>query len=202
MTIDPFASKIAAAQQREAEEVARAKDAKYAKDAELAERRAKNQAERERAAREAETKRIVDFGKRFLEAVASKVAADWMKPGRIDQIRQFSVALLSYVDKPLPNINRRDRDQILDKFEYGLQLSSEHGFTVPEGMLYGQRLVAEREAQREARQQQKLVIRQGKPDKVHSSVDKSSAAVVPAKPATTPRRKGKDRRPAHLRSVS
>lgn len=204
MTTDPFAAVKAQAKEHRA----RLADQKRAAEA-LRREQAKADAEKRRA--EARQEKIHQFGKRFLEVVAVKVARPQWEEVYIDKIEAYAMAMLCQSNKELPKINPRHAEAILDKFEYGLSLPQNHGL-VPDDFFFGQRLLTERQSEEEPT---------AKPDKISydpvgPSVDEFLAqaeAVRPTPvqttsstkpvdkrgPATTPKKRGRDGRPAAAR---
>lgn len=86
---------------------------------------------------------LIEFGRGFLFAVANRVVrADKWSADYIRLIGQYSEDLLRRSECELPKIDPRHANLILDKFEYGLWLNPD----VPTGTFFGQRLLAEREA--------------------------------------------------------
>lgn len=145
MTNDPFATLVANAELREAQDAARREQERT------------EAAARRQAAQAAEPKvdplvqKLRDFGHRFLAAVAKKVVNPEWKPAYIRLIQQYSEILLRKEPYDLPKIDPRHAAKILSTFGYGIQLMEQHGVTLPEGTFYGQQLLAEREAESAAK---------------------------------------------------
>lgn len=198
MSSNPFAEIIAAAEQRELE-AEQAAAAKRAEDEKLRqERSAQAAAEREAAEAKRRQERIWQFGKSFLNSVATRVVKPDWKPDFIRLVQQYSEGLLMQHPVDLPKIDAGTTKAILDRFAYGLELYSD---TIPEGLFYGQQLLAEREAAKaETKRCERLRITEGSKPKVvtrsNGVVDIDAARKRLTGSATTP--KGK-KTPAHYR---
>lgn len=189
--IDPFADLIASATEREKRERAEAEKAASDSALRAAEARERNQRERQLAA-------LSDFRAGFLAAVANRVVkANW-SPEYIIKIREYANNLTRCKDVDLPDIQQYHAAAILDKFAYGLQLKADHGIYFRDGMMLGQRLLAEREASSEGSKPDRIEYTQPsvddpRPEPVWTS---SSAGFDehPLPEAITPPKRGGSRR--------
>lgn len=138
MTItSPFAAVINEVEERESRAAVEAQQAREAADKLRLERAEKAKAEQK-------ARRLIDFGNGFLRAVIKTVVRkDRWGSAYIRDVEAYSVGLLSLKPVDLPKIDPRHAQAILEKFEFGLELSQKRGFTVAAGTFYGQQLLAD-----------------------------------------------------------
>lgn len=171
---NPFAAAISAAETRAAEQAKALQE--------------------QAAARQRE--QVAEFGHRFLAAVVEKVVKDDLNIDRIKKVQRFCESLLMQEDQELPSIDKVREEKILDIFDYGLKLASQHGVRVADGFFYGQRVVAERQSKVTAKPE-RLVIPKGERPRCQP-IYTTTSNVVDLKSATTPRQKKGRNKPAKV----
>jgi|GEM_PF-6369319 len=169
----PFDAAIAAAKQRDeaADQLRKEREnAKATTDQLRKERadakRAADAAAAEAAAIEREARawraKLVDFGRRFIDAVGDKATYyrwSWADCVKVKDYCEKMLVLSSRMDSiTMPEISSRYATVVFDKFEYGLKLAAQHGLEIPEGFFIGQVLLAERKATEVAPEQSKPAV--------------------------------------------
>ena len=149
----PFAAKLAAAKQREAEAARQREEV-----AKLHEEQASATQESQPQPATDPVQELRRFGYGFLDAVDRKVVNPNWNSEYMELVVRYAEGLLrnaSHVDD-LPVINERHVNQILDKFEYGVHLAKERGVEFPEGYFVGQTLLSQREEEKKSRKANKV----------------------------------------------
>lgn len=189
--IDPFADLIASATEREEQEKAEAEKAASDSAMRADEARKRNERERQLAA-------LSDFRVGFLDSVARRVVKPGWSADYMIKIRDYANCLTGCDDKELPDIPKYHAEAILDRFAYGLQLKADHGVYFRDGMMLGQRLLAEREASSEGSKPDRIVYTQPSVDDPPTDTVWTSSSVgydEPSLPeAITPPKRGGSRR--------
>lgn len=156
MSHNPFAKLISDAEAREAETKLREEQAARAAAEARNARAAQNEVARLKQG-------CIEFGRKYLEAVALRVVPKDSKPEFIRLVQQHAEALLLKGNDNAPKldtISEQYARAILQKFEYGLTLAAQRGIVIPDNYFYGQRLLAEQESQKSAKPE-RIVIRPG-----------------------------------------
>ena len=80
------------------------------------------------------------FGNGFLDAVEKFLRHSQLGQAEACQVVTLAEALLCREDKQLPDMRSELRDEIIDRFVYGVYLMVAHDNPLPDGLLVGQRL--------------------------------------------------------------
>lgn len=145
-----------------------------------------------------EERRLNNFIGGFVHAVITAAETRRWSPTAIQAAQRYCMALAARPEVTIPKIDPKMGEIINDRFAYGVVLQADF----PSDWLNGQRqewfpeLFAKKSGQAT---NNRLNIRPGDRPRVYSSTSTANPVANPLPAATTPRAKGKDPRPAHLR---